>query len=135
MKTSKKITPILLKSFLILSLLLSLTSCSKNDDNVLEAVTNNLPSSVLRTYTGPLSYTADGEEEIINNPATATISGSNGVYSISFSNDIPSLTGLSFERVGPINFHYEEGDNEIVINTVLVIDFTVNGNLIEFSGI
>lgn len=133
MKFPKTILVNTLKSIVVLCFITSLASCDSDDGKVL---VDSLPESLLRTYVGSVSYT-DSDGEIIAGDffSSATISGSFDDYTITFSeDDVPTLTNLSFERVGPLNFEYIDGTDEIIINTVLVVDFEVNGNRIEFSG-
>ena len=69
---------------------LTIASCKKN-------VT--LPSSIATSYVGTLGYSGASGTAIANPVSgTATISGSKGNYTVSFSNAVPSLAGLQFEK-------------------------------------
>lgn len=86
-------------SFFAIALIFGLVSCSSDDDNdgdgdETEIVT--IPAAQATTYIGTLTYT--GSEGQIVNPTdgTATISGSSSNYTISFSDGVPSISGLTF---------------------------------------
>jgi VCBS repeat-containing protein len=76
-------------SGLITVLILTVFSCKKDV---------KLPSDAVTTYVGSLAYTPTIGSPIANTAGTATISGSKGNYSVSFSNSVPSLTGLKFDK-------------------------------------
>lgn len=136
MKTLKKTLLQLVKITLVFTLFSCLfSSCSKDDDNNLIPLVDKIPQSALRTYNGGLSYTTQDGEEFFNLNGTATLSeSSNGVYTISFSDNIPSIQGISFDLLGLNSYGYEENNNEIYLNVNFIIDYTLNGNLIEFTG-
>jgi len=82
---------------IVLSLLF-LFSCAK--DPIDPPSTNeyaDLPSSLVKSYTGDLSYVPASGMLIASNNGTATISKSGDTYTISFSDNVPSITGLNFK--------------------------------------
>ncbi len=79
---------------LVLSIFLT-TSCGDDDDGVVDAGVI-LPAALVTTYNGSLSYNPAGDTPIVNVNATATISGSGRTYTISFSDGVPSITGVVF---------------------------------------
>jgi len=98
MKIQNKFVRNLSKVTLVLSILF-ISSCGSDDDAVVPAVDLfvTLPAEVVTTYDGVLTYNpADGMDIVVNEPGTATISGSGNIYTISFSNGVPSITGLRF---------------------------------------
>lgn len=74
---------------LIAAVSLTIAACKKN-------VT--LPAASVTSYVGTLGY--NGASGTIANAlsGTATISGSKGNYTVSFSNAVPALKGLQFEK-------------------------------------
>lgn len=83
------------KSILILCLITSLASCSNDDDGGSDLT--SIPSSFLKTYTGNLVYTSSNGNLIsVTETGTATISGTNSNYTITFSDGVPAVTGLQF---------------------------------------
>jgi len=96
MKIQNKFLRNLSKVALVVSVLF-ISSCSSDDDNPVEDQFVTLPAAVVTTYDGELTYTpASGMGLVVNEPGTATISGSGSTYTISFSNGVPSITGLRF---------------------------------------
>jgi hypothetical protein len=90
----KKISKIAL---LVLSSFLFFVSCKK------ESLYDELPAEFLATYTGSLGYTPSGGTAITNaTSGQATIAQSNKVSTITFSNNVPSLTGLRFKKTNGI---------------------------------
>ena len=78
----------LLVLFAVVSL--AIASCKKNV---------SLPSSVKTSYVGTLGYSSSSGTPITNAVSgIATISGSKGHYTVSFSNGVPALSGLRFEK-------------------------------------
>ena len=70
----------------------------------------SLPSGSLTTYVGDLAYTPTSGMPIANTSGTATISGSKGSYTVSFSDGVPSLTGLKFDKESGGNYASESKD-------------------------
>ncbi|KAA1244002.1 hypothetical protein [Aquimarina sp. RZ0] len=98
MKTKSKFFRNLGKVTLVLSVLF-ISSCGSDDDGgtVIANVFATLPADVLDTYDGELTYTpADGMGIVAGVEGTATISRSGETYTISFSNEVPAITGLRF---------------------------------------
>jgi hypothetical protein len=91
MKKIFKITILLFVSTLFF------VSCKK------ESLYDELPSEFIATYTGSLGYTPNGGLPIANaTSGQATITQSSKVVTISFSNNIPSLTGLRFKKTNGV---------------------------------
>ena len=67
------------------------------DVSVTEDEEVELPSSVLTTYTGALTYTGSDGTIISENDGTAVISESGSTYTIEFNYNVPTLSGLRFE--------------------------------------
>jgi len=67
-------------------------SCAKDDDSSSD---DALPSDAVTTYTGALTYTSSSGDIITNANGTATLKLDGNEYDINFSDDVPSLTGLS----------------------------------------
>ena len=145
MKTLKTNLSTILKSLLILSLIFNMSSCSGDDDNNdddTNGVTNGvaLPANKVTTYTGILSYTPSTGDEIESVSSTATISGSSSNYTITFSDGVPSISGITFILVGGDYVYVNPDDTSegIIIETSgderLVVDLTVDNNLTEFVG-
>ncbi|WP_346883733.1 hypothetical protein [uncultured Algibacter sp.] len=146
MKTLKTSLSAILKSLLILGLIFNMSSCSGDDDNNNDDDTNGaitgvaLPARLITTYTGFLSYTPSTGDEIESTNSTATISGSSSNYTISFSDGVPSISGITFVLVdGNYVYVNPEDDSEgVIINTTdnvgLSIGLTVDNNIIEFTA-
>ncbi|WP_299220759.1 hypothetical protein [uncultured Aquimarina sp.] len=102
MKTQNNFFKNLGKVVLVLSVLL-MASCGDDDDGTAVDQFVTLPTQVLTSYTGNLVYTpGDGSGPIINTSGTATVAVSGNTYTISFSDGVPSLSGLVF-LAGPNN--------------------------------
>ncbi len=74
-------------------------ACSSDDDASPASAFVELPSTVVGTFTGDLSYTKPGAMPISNSgdgTATLTKTGDK-TYSISFSDGVPTITGLKFQ--------------------------------------
>jgi len=83
------------KVVLVLSILF-MTSCGSDDDGT-EVGVVELPAALLTSYTGNLVYTPiDGSGITENTNGTATLSRSGDTYTVSFSDGVPSLTGITF---------------------------------------
>lgn len=131
-----------LKSFAItLATLFCLTlfSCQKDEvptDNN-NNTTVNIPSSSLTTYEGSLNYTSASGQYVSTIDATATIEKNGSTYSISFSDNVPTITGLVFEnRDGEYaSLNSSNSMSGIVIDDEdLDIGVTSDGNTWAFSG-
>ena len=108
---------------------LTIASCKKN-------VT--LPSSITTSYVGTLGYSSASGNAIANPlSATATISGSKGNYMISFSNAVPSLAGLQFEKKnGSYTTVSKNGSSAgvVVDGNTITIGAYGNGESWSFTG-
>lgn len=75
-------------------------ACSNDDDSASPASAYvELPSNVVGKFTGDLSYTKPGTMPIANSgdgTATLTKTGDK-TYSVSFSDGVPTITGLRFQ--------------------------------------
>jgi len=115
-------------------------ACGSDDDGAVVPVEQfvALPAEVLTTFPGTLSYTAgDGTLIIADVPGTATISVSGTNHTISFSNDVPSITGIRF--LGSSNGNYASiGTSGSVAGIViegneLTVGAVINGNSWSFN--
>ncbi|WP_298541126.1 hypothetical protein [uncultured Aquimarina sp.] len=83
------------KVVLVLSILF-MASCGSDDDGT-EVGFVELPATLLTSYTGVLGYNpVDGSGITENTSGTATLSRSGNTYTVSFSDGVPSLTGITF---------------------------------------
>lgn len=79
---------------LLFSLVLAFSACSEDDKPVIDLpIFVELPAATLGGYDG--SLTLNGQLVNANGTATVTDMGSN-TYTISFSDDVPSITGAKF---------------------------------------
>jgi len=83
------------------ALMFSLIFCATiflgcNDDEPVIDSANTLPAEALDVYTGALTYTSSTGEIITTLNGTASISISGNKYDITFSDDVPAISGLSF---------------------------------------
>lgn len=104
---------------LIAAVFLTITSFKKN---------TSLPSETVTTYTGDLAYTPTGRMPIANTAGKATISGSKGNYTISISDNVPSLTGLRFDKESKGNYVTESKKGSVV-------GINIDGNTLSVSKI
>ncbi|WP_159092349.1 hypothetical protein [Aquimarina sp. Aq107] len=96
MKTQNNFLKNLSKVVLVLSVLF-ISSCGSDDDGTPAEEFVTLPASLVTTFDGELTYTpANGMGIVAGVDGTATISGSGSTYTISFSDGVPSITGLRF---------------------------------------
>ena len=97
MKTTKNVFRNVSKVVFVLSVLL-MESCSSDDDGGETTADASLilPAALVTSYTGSLVYTPGGSLPIINLEGTATLSIIDGAYTITFSDDVPSISGLIF---------------------------------------
>ena len=56
-----------------------------------------IPASIETVYTGILTYSGSNGDLIENNNGTATITKNGSTYSITFSDNVPSISGLKFK--------------------------------------
>lgn len=136
---------VVFKSLIVLALLCNF-SCSSDDDSsgdsTPDVVFATLPSNALGDYTGELTYTTTGVPTA-NPDGTATITSTGDkVYSITFSDGVPSLTGQRFimsEDGTSGNFTSADAQGEAtdgisIEGNSLSIGITENGNSTGFSG-
>lgn len=115
--------------------LLFLSACKKAN---IEDLFDELPAEYVATYTGSLGYNITTSNPITNTTSgQATITQSNKVVSISFSNGVPSITGLRFKKSGS-NYASIATDGSVAgINfegTKANIAYTKDGNNWAFTG-
>ncbi|WP_299902311.1 hypothetical protein [uncultured Aquimarina sp.] len=105
MKLQNKLFGKLTKVMLVLSVMF-ISSCGSDDDGTVPAEPFvALPSEVLTTFSGELTYTpASGMGIVAGVQGTATISVSGTNHTISFSDGVPSITGIRF--LGSSNGNY-----------------------------
>lgn len=136
MKTQNNFIKNLGKVVLVLSVLL-MSSCSSDDDGPADQFVT-LPAAVLTSYTGNLVYTpGDGSGPVINTSGTATVAVSGNTYTISFSDGVPSLSGLVFLAGTNNNFiSASAGQSSTGISVEdgdLAVGATISGNTWAFS--
>ncbi len=115
-----------------LTSLLFLSACKKED------LFDELPAEYVTTYTGSLGYNITGANPISNlTSGQAIITQSNKVVTISFSNGVPSISGLRFKKSGS-NYASIATDGSVAgINfegSKANIGYTKDGNTWAFSG-
>ena len=125
-------------SILILALIVGFTSCGSDDDgddggsNDTEAT---IPSDELRGYVGTLTYTGTEGTIAVPSGAEADISGSPGDYTISFSDGVPSITGLNFELESGVFITQGSSNTVVVIDDgELTIQVQIGGENWVFTG-
>ncbi len=94
----------------VICLSLIVFSCSKNDD----PADNDI---FVGTYKGEIGYIADGETKGTNDGSVTVVKTGNSYY-FRFSDGIPDLTGVSFEKKGDntlVNIDLEDGIKAIRI--------------------
>ena len=126
------------KIVLVLTVLLT-TSCGSDDDAATADAFVTLPEPLLTSYTGALNYTSsDGSLPIINTSGTATVALSGNTYTINFSDDVPTISGLVFLQNSNGDFiSASAGQSASVISLEdgdLAIGATINGNTWSFSS-
>lgn len=111
----------IMKSLVLIAVIsLTIVSCKKEDIK--------LPSKSLTTYVGNLAYTPITGMPITNTAGTATISGSKGNYTVSFSDNVPSLTGLKFDKES-------NGSYATQSNNGSVTGVTINDNIFNIATV
>jgi hypothetical protein len=93
----------ILTKITILSVLCSMfffTACKKKAETLVDEIYVVLPPENITTYTGQLAYTGNGQT--LGDPLNgkATIEQSGKIVSITFSNSVPSVTGIKFVKNG-----------------------------------
>jgi len=85
---------------LITLVCLTLVSCSKDDDPVIDPGTEvtTIPSSSLTSYSGSLNYTGSNGQVVNSINGVATIEKDGSAYRITFSDNVPGLGNLIFEN-------------------------------------
>ncbi|WP_344929653.1 hypothetical protein [Aquimarina addita] len=115
-------------------------SCGSDDDgdDVTADVFVTLPTETVSTYTGSLGYTpADGMGVVGVTDGTATITQSGSSYTISFSDGVPSITGLRFLGSDGAYASVSSDGSSLGISLddgELAIGATIDGNTWAFSG-
>ncbi len=140
MKIQKNVFKNIGKVVLVLSVLL-ITSCGSDDDgdDVIADAFVTLPSEVLDTYEGTLSYTpANGMGVVAETDGTATISRTGDTYTINFSDGVPSITGLRFIE-SSTGAYASVGANGSALGIDIGVDdlavgATIGGNVWAFSS-
>lgn len=140
MKSKNNVLKNLSKVAIVLSVFL-ITSCGSDDDSGDDVVTDlfaTLPAETVTTYTGSLAYTpSNGMGVIVVTDGTATISQSGGSYTISFSDGVPSITGLRFlGNEGAYASVSADGSSLgiTIDDDELAVGATIGGNAWSFSG-
>ncbi len=144
MKKTNLILNTIVKSVLIFSIIVSAFSCSSDDDNNnsddddLPASGVTLPADRLTTYTGVLAYEPSSGEDIVNLTGTAKITGSSSNYTISFSDNVPSISGITFSLINGqyVYVNPKDSDEGITIDedNELTVGMTIDNNETAFSS-
>lgn len=141
MKTVKSIYSNTIK-ILFLSIIISVISCSKDDDSV-DNSSLGLPSSLVKTYAGVLAYDdSSGDITVANTSGTAAIVSTGGnTYRINFSDNVPSIGDLIFNFNSNTGAYVSAADTntkDIGITLIeggsLIIGADINGNEWGFNG-
>ncbi|MBW1298186.1 hypothetical protein [Aquimarina litoralis] len=137
MKFQNNVLGKLSKVILVLSVLF-MSSCGNDDDGTPVDAFVTLPSSLVTTFDGELTYTpANGMGIVAGVDGTATISGSGNTYTISFSDGVPSITGLRFIGSGNGSYATVGTDGSAagitIENDELTIGATISGNAWAFT--
>jgi hypothetical protein len=130
----KKITQIL--SLVTLTATLFIFSCKKK---VEDAVYVDLPTENLTTYNGKLGYNANDGSLPIANDSTgkATIAQSDKSVTITFSNNVPSVSGIKFIKSGSDYVSVSDNNSAAGISfsgTTVKIAVTKDGKTWAFDG-
>ncbi|WP_378172839.1 hypothetical protein [Aquimarina sp. SS2-1] len=135
MKTKNNFFKNLSKVVLVLSILM-IASCGSDDDGAVDAGVI-LPAELVTTYDGSLTYAPTNGTTIINTSGTATITRSGNSYTISFSDGVPSITGVTFIQTGDTVFvsaSVGTPTSGIAINDAeLSVGITIDGNVWTFG--
>jgi len=144
MKTLNLFNYVILKSstFVALLFLVSVSCSSDDDNNNLADNFASLPTSNLVTYSdGSVTYNGSNGTVIVNaNTATATITGTSANYTISFSDNVPSITNIRFARIDDtyksviINGTNDSAQSIVIDGNTLAIASNINGNTWAFSN-
>ena len=121
------------RKMVILSILnITILSVSCGDD-VEESLSMNLPDELVRTYTGRLLYTTAEDEIIKSDEGTAKlVATGNSQYRIEFSDNVPSLSGISFET--RIEDDYYSNSGASIIDNSLSIGYNKGFDNWVFNG-
>ena len=105
------------KFFLLIAVVsLTIVSCKKDI---------KLPAETLTTYVGNLAYTPTSGTPIATTSGTATISGSKGNYTVSFSDNVPALTGLKFDKESKGNYTTQSDNGSLTGVTISDNSFNI----------
>jgi len=142
MKTLQLIYSNTTKIFL-LSIIIGFISCSKDDDGGNDNSNSSLPATLVKTYTGVLAYDdLSGSTTVANTSGTATIvSTGNNTYRINFSDNVPSITDITFNYnsnsvsyVSAVDTDTKEIGITLIDGGSLIIGADINGDEWGFNG-
>ncbi|MBC8111548.1 MAG: hypothetical protein H7Y04_10850 [Verrucomicrobia bacterium] len=129
----------LVQKVMLFAFVCVLSSCGDKEESKLNNSVVDLPSNVIGTFTGNLSYT-NGSTIIANDDdgkATVTKTGDK-TYSITFSDNAPALTNLKFEAASSGSYATSGSDGSTAGMTLsssnLSIGATKNGASWGFTG-
>jgi len=98
-------------------------------------VVETIPSSDLTGYVGTLNYAGNGETIVVPSGAEANISGSIGDYTISFSDGVPSITGLDFVLANGVFVTQGSNNSAVIIEDgELTLTVQIGGENWVFDG-
>ncbi len=133
-----------LKSVVLVTFIsLAFSSCSNDDDEkeeTPEVSFSELPSNLIGTYSGALSYTnSDGSVTIGTENGTATIASVGPkTYKVTFSDDVPEITNLKFTTEASGNFASVATDGSVaglvLKASSMELGVTTGGNTWAFTG-
>jgi len=88
---------LLLRGVIVAMLVMAMvTSCKEDVEAQNDEQEVTLPATVLTSYEGALTYNGSAGQNVLTAEGTATISRTGDTYTISFSDGVPSVTGLRF---------------------------------------
>lgn len=126
------------QTLLLLVLLSSVFACSnEKDDDPKSSASVEVPSTLVTTYTGALSYTKSDGTFKANEEGKATLTKSGSTYTITFSDGVPSVSGLRFSSA---NGAYATTSSDGSVAGISVKDPTLDINVTKsdatwsFSG-
>lgn len=137
-----KIQLSVLKNVVLITFIsLAFLSCGKDDEPVVQTTTYaELPSNLIGTFTGSLSYSnSDGSVTVANPNGTATISSlGSKTYKVSFSDNVPEISSLKFTTgtSGSYSSAAQDGSTAGLVLNTNSMDLSVSsgGKTWSFSG-
>jgi hypothetical protein len=113
-----------------LILLVAITSAALFGSCRKQALPNDI---TIGTFKGKLAYKDASGVYITAGQGTAKVSGYEGNYVIKFSNEVPAINGVSFERTGNATYTVSKTENAGAKGIVLT-DETLTVKIFGFRG-